>query len=286
MARTPGTAKRIFPRARGERIATAARSRARPLTAPRSYWRASRAHRYSLIFALPLLVLYEVLAAVLSYESGGIRNGADVLIKSAFIAIAGQYGTMLFGVIVICVAVWLIGRDLRANGRALKPAVFAGMTAESLTLAVLFGVVVSGITARLLAPFAAAAPWPVESASSAAQGPLQSLGWGTQLMVSLGAGIYEELLFRVILVSALAFFAARVLKLRTLPAGVFAVVVGAFIFSAFHYIGPYGDPLQLQSFVYRMVGGLVFSAMYLLRGFGITAWTHALYDVILLLVQS
>lgn len=246
-------------------------------------------------------MLYEVLAAVLSLESGGIRNGADVLIKSAFIAIAGQYGTMLFGAIVICVAVWLIGRDLRANGGSLKPAIFAGMTAESLALAVLFGVVVSGITARVLAPFAiagtgadplllaaaAGSSSPVHAVAAsavAAQAPLQSLGWGTQLMVSLGAGIYEELLFRVILVSALAFFAARILKLRTIPAGVFAVVVGAFIFSAFHYIGPYGDPLELQSFVYRMVGGLVFSAMYLLRGFGITAWTHALYDVMLLVI--
>ena len=290
MARASGSSRRTPPRTRGDGILAGARGRTGPLAAPRSYWRASRAHRYSLLFALPLLVLYEVLAAVLSYESGGVRNGADVLIKSAFIAIAGQYGTMLFGAIVICVAVWLIGRDLRANGRTLKPAVFAGMTAESLVLAVVFGMVVSGITARVLAPFAVAAPAAMASQSlvvlGAIQGPLQSLGWGTQLMVSLGAGIYEELLFRVVLVSALAFFAARVLKLRAIPAGVFAVVVGAFIFSAFHYVGPYGDPLELQSFVYRMVGGLVFSAMYLLRGFGITAWTHALYDVMLLAIGS
>ena len=231
---------------------------------------------------MPLLVLYEAMAALLSYESGGVRNGADVLIKSVFIAIAGEYGAMLFGGIVICVSVWLIGRDLRAHGRTLKPAIFAGMTAESLALAVLFGIVVSGITARLLAPFATATPGPLESLAVASDGPLQSLGWGTQLMVSLGAGIYEELLFRVILVSALAFFASRVLQLRTLPAGIFATVVGAFIFSAFHYIGPYGDPLELGSFVFRMIGGLVFSAMYLARGFGITAWTHALYDVMLL----
>jgi hypothetical protein len=245
----------------------------RALTAPGSYWQASRAHRYSLVFALPLLLLYEALAAVLATDSGGIRNGADVLLKSLFIAMAGGYGTMLFGVIVIGVSVWLIGRDLRTNGRALRLEIFAGMTAESLVLALLFGVVVSGITARVLAPFAI-----VNDET------LMGMGWVTQLMVSLGAGIYEELLFRVILVSALAFFATRALKLRTLPAGVFATVVGAFIFSAFHYIGPYGDPLELGSFVYRMIGGLVFSAMYLLRGFGITAWTHALYDVLLLVV--
>ena len=31
-----------------------------------------------------------------------------------------------------------------------------------------------------------------------------------------------------------------------------------------------------------MIAGIFFSALYLLRGFGITAWTHALYDVFLL----
>jgi hypothetical protein len=243
----------------------------RALGAPRSYWQSSRAHRYSLVFALPLLLFYEVLAALLSYASGGVRNGADVLIKTAFIAIAGPYGPLVFAVVVMALSIWLIRRDMRANGRDLKPRIFGGMAAESLLLALLFGTVVGTLTARLLAPFAIAN-----------DGPLQGMGWATQLMVSLGAGIYEELLFRVVLVSALAFFGQRVLKLRAIPAGVFAVVLGAFVFSAFHYIGPYGDPLEMGSFVYRMIGGMVFSAMYLLRGFGITAWTHALYDVLLL----
>jgi hypothetical protein len=65
--------------------------------------------------------------------------------------------------------------------------------------------------------------------------------------------------------------------------GVFAVAVGALIFAAFHYIGPYGDRLQLASFTFRTVAGVLFSGLFLLRGFGITAWTHALYDVFLAL---
>jgi membrane protease YdiL (CAAX protease family) len=100
-------------------------------------------------------------------------------------------------------------------------------------------------------------------------------------MISLGAGIYEELVFRVILVSGLAWMARRVLGWTTTASGVFAVVVGALIFSAFHYIGPYGDRLELGSFTFRAVAGVLFSGLYLLRGFGITAWTHALYDVFL-----
>ena len=105
----------------------------------------------------------------------------------------------------------------------------------------------------------------------------------TQLMVSLGAGIYEELLFRVLLVGALARLGAVLFGWKPLWAGVMATVVGALIFSAFHYIGPLGDTLELSSFLYRTVAGILLSALYLTRGFGITAWTHALYDVVLAL---
>jgi hypothetical protein len=65
-----------------------------------------------------------------------------------------------------------------------------------------------------------------------------------------------------------------------------AAVLGAAVFSAFHYIGPYGDPFSWPTFTFRLVAGLLFSAMYLLRGFGITAWTHALYDVFLIFALS
>ena len=105
-------------------------------------------------------------------------------------------------------------------------------------------------------------------------------------MISLGAGIYEELLFRVLLVGCLAWAARRLFGWSAGAAGVFATVVGALIFSAFHYIGPYGDHLELASFTFRAIAGVMFSALYLLRGFGITAWTHALYDVFLAVLGS
>jgi membrane protease YdiL (CAAX protease family) len=69
-------------------------------------------------------------------------------------------------------------------------------------------------------------------------------------------------------------------------ATIFAVVCGALIFSAFHYLGPYGDPLELPSFTFRTVAGLAFSGLYVTRGFGITAWSHALYDVFLLAARG
>lgn len=103
------------------------------------------------------------------------------------------------------------------------------------------------------------------------------------LMVSLGAGLYEELLFRVILVSAISLLFVRVAGWRKTRASLAAVLIAAAIFSLFHYIGPMGDRFQVQSFAFRLIAGVFFSGLYVLRGFGITAWTHALYDVYLLI---
>lgn len=102
-------------------------------------------------------------------------------------------------------------------------------------------------------------------------------------MLSLGAGLYEELFFRVLLVGGLAAGARTLLGFGRKSAGVFAAVIGALVFSAFHYVGAYGDQFTIQSFTFRALSGLAFSALYLIRGFGITAWTHALYDAFLLL---
>ena len=95
----------------------------------------------------------------------------------------------------------------------------------------------------------------------------------------------EPARFRVVLVGALVLLLRRVAGFRTTAANAVAVLVGALVFSAFHYVGPYGDPLELGSFTFRAVAGILFSAMYLLRGLGITAWTHALYDVFLTLMM-
>src|SRR5919202_5934617 len=160
----------------------------RSLTAPQSYWQSSRAPRYSLVFALPLLVLYEVLAAILSRApEGGVRNGADVLLRGAFIRLAGPRGPLLFAATLIGAGVWLIGRDMRAHGARLRLSVFARMLAESAALALAFGVVVGAATAGVLGGGAALAIAPVSE-----------MGMWTRLMVSLGAGLYEELFFRVL----------------------------------------------------------------------------------------
>lgn len=236
-----------------------------------SYWHRSRAPRYSLLFVLPLFVLYEALAASLAAPgAGSVRNAADVVLKTPFIMFSGARGSMAFFATVIAVCVYLVIRDLRKSRDRLRPSTFSLMFGEAAVLALLLGIVVGMITQRLIGALAL-------SAQAGVTG-LENMSLGTRLMLALGAGLYEELLFRVILVGGLAAGFRWLLPGRSI-AGILAAVIGALVFSGFHYVGEYGDTLELASFTYRAVAGLVFSGLYLTRGFGITAWTHALYDV-------
>jgi hypothetical protein len=199
-----------------------------------SYWQVSRTPRYSLLFALPLLAFYQVLAVLLAHGERSVRNGADVILQALFTAVAGAWGPPLFMICLIGAGLWLVTRDMRAHGSRLRSSVFVAMLGESIALALIFGFVVGSVTSGVLGMLQTLA---------VRAGP--EMDWWTRLMVSLGAGIYEELLFRVLLVGALAAAARALLGWRPLTAGIAATFAGAAIFSAFHYIGPYGDRWQL-----------------------------------------
>jgi Type II CAAX prenyl endopeptidase Rce1-like len=255
---------------------------------------------------MPLLIAYEALAAFLSTGQGGeLRNGADVMLREFFLLVAGQrYAPLAFGITVIGLGTWYIVRDIRRAQSPLRGWVFAVMLLEAGVLALCFGTVIGSLTSHLLGVvgFKSAADvlvapshgrispmswWATGLASTAPfgappGGPIASAPTATKVMLALGAGVYEELLFRVLLVSAIAVIARRVFRWRPAIAAVLAVVLSALVFAAFHYIGPYGDPLRLDSFVFRFIGGLAFSVLYVTRGFGVTAWTHSLYDLLAL----
>lgn len=235
----------------------------------RTYLDTTRSHTYSLLFALPLLVLYEIGAMMIADRAGGMRNGADVLLRTLLSA-GGVQGTLAFTAALAVGAAVIIVLERRKKRVPLRGAYFAGMLAESAAYALLFGFVVAMATQVLLGGMV----------RFAADGGVSTLPMLDGVVLSLGAGIYEELLFRVILTGGL-FALLLAMGIRRTPAALVALVASAFIFSAFHYIGPYAYPLQLNSFTFRFLAGLAFSALYMARGFGVAAWTHALYDVFL-----
>ena len=236
----------------------------------KGYFELTRSLTYSLLFALPLLLLYELGTLLMARsDPAALRNGADVLLRS-LLGAGGIRGTAAFTGLLVIIGLVLIALEQRKRRVPVRAAPFAGMLAESTVYALLFGVVVGTVTSWVLGG--------VRFRLAAGEGPLSSLSVPQGVVLSLGAGVYEELVFRVLLVGGLwALF--RSSGLPRGRAGVFSALLAALLFSGFHYIGPYGDQWAVASFLFRFLAGLAFSALFLLRGFGITAWTHALYDV-------
>lgn len=101
------------------------------------------------------------------------------------------------------------------------------------------------------------------------------------VIMSMGAGFYEEIAFRAGLfgLGALVLKAVFAPGVRRIVLTIAWAAVAAVCFSAWHYVGALGDAFDMQSFVFRAVCGLVLTAIFVFRGFAPAVWTHALYDV-------
>jgi membrane protease YdiL (CAAX protease family) len=229
-----------------------------------TYYHATRTATYGVLSTLPLLLAYEVLILAVNADAATpVRVGADVWIKEG-LALLGASGSLVLAAVVAVVGGAIVAYEWDRN-IPLRARYFVGLVLES----AVYAVVVAAVVARLVAAVLAVAP-----AGAAEMGD-----WWTQVALSIGAGFYEELVFRVVLVGGL--YALFRLVMSTGSAYVGAALLGALLFSAVHYIGPLGDAWALGSFLFRFGFGLALNALFLWRGFGVAAWTHALYDLML-----
>lgn len=251
-----------------------------PTTSPPTSWsaysRVTRTATYGFLAALPLVVMYELLVVFANQGSAAqVRVGAEVWLKQ-LLAVIGNTGVAALGGAVLVVGVAVFWYE-RKKHIPIRGRYFGWMVLESAVYAVLTAVFVSGLVGAVL-----------NVAPQAADGLL------LRLALSIGAGVYEELLFRVLLVGGLFLVLRRLFVSGTGAAGrrghpaayVVAALIGAFLFSLVHYMGPLGDAFAAGSFLFRFLFGLVMNVLFLVRGFGIAAWTHALYDVIVVLAMS
>jgi len=118
-------------------------------------------------------------------------------------------------------------------------------------------------------------------------GPLMA-----SIVTSMGAGIYEELVFRLILICMLVILLQDVLGVPYRNALVLSVLISAGMFSAHHhvlFVGgqlDQGIPFSWTEFGFRTAAGVYFSVLFTLRGFGITAGTHVFYDILATLLNA
>ncbi len=251
-----------------------AKTKKRQITeAIEAYFEESRKPVYSFVMVLPFLFLYELgIIVMLSSDSGyRVINGADDLIRK-MLSVVGIHGTFVsVAVVGVAFAIW----EWRRKAGWKLEAHFIGWLWAECMLYALFLLVIPG-------QFLAAA------GGGGGAGP-EGMGLFELIVLSCGAGVYEELVFRLILVGLLALFLRHVVHLDRVRAGIVAVIVGSLIFSAFHYKGllgtSFGDPFApgtaafWHSFVFRAAAGAFFSVLYYFRSFGVAVGTHALYDV-------
>jgi hypothetical protein len=209
---------------------------------------------------LPIFIVYHLGVIFLP-----IRNAADPvtaelksLAKHSLPMYAGL--TLAIGAVFIAV-LWSLGQ-----GEALSAKRFAFITVEATLYAILMR-------------FAGA--YVVGSLRLAGGGPGIFGGVFTSVVMSLGAGFYEEIAFRVGIFGGGAAILRRLAGTgaRGVPLTVLWAFCAAAAFSGWHYVGALGDPFDLQSFIFRAVCGVMLTAIFAFRGFAPAVWTHAIYDL-------
>lgn len=236
----------------------------------RSYWGTTRRPLPCLAFIVPILLGYELGVQWLGGRSAEmIRTGADAWMRQALasVGLTDQWFPPLC--LVVALLAWhaVDLRDWR-----FPPLALLGMAVESLLLAValigLSRVVDLGFTC-LEGPVPAA----LGSASTPATHP------AAPLIGFLGAGVYEEALFRLALVPLL-FGLLRLLQTPTVLASSMAVTTSALLFSLAHHAGSPGESFTWFAFIFRWLAGVYFAWVFVVRGFGVAVGTHSAYDVL------
>lgn len=225
---------------------------------------------YSFLVSLPLFILYELLILISQPSSDAIvRISVDVWIKSLFTYL-GVNAVSFSLLLVAVIGLFIIYRE-RERLKTLRFSYFPVMILE----ATVYAIVVAFISQTLVSLVV----------NMAASDPISSLTMLQKLALSLGAGLYEELFFRVILVTVFILIFTKVFG-KKWAAITAAVVLSALLFSAVHYVGTMGDAFTIGSFLYRFLFGLILNGIYVWRGFGVAAWTHAIYDIMVIAFLS
>ncbi len=234
---------------------TDANSQTTSQTHTESYWTESRRPWPSLVFIAPFLVLYELGVAV-----WGVQNGADLWMRNWL----NQLGFSQHLLLPALTAGILLGwRFLRHDPWKFPTRILSTMGVECLLAAI-------GLRAILF--LQSMVPAAVAAQITTGRTLPQAIGY-------LGAGIYEELLFRLVLLSVVTWLLGHWLK-KPRAVQALAIVATSLLFAAAHHIGPAGEQWRLFYFTFRFIAGAYFAVLFTYRGFGIAAGTHALYDIL------
>jgi hypothetical protein len=228
------------------------------------YFHESELPLTSLIFLLPLIVIYELGTQYFTAaaQQGHAQQIIAFMMMQRFFRLFGVHGQHLPAVAIVTIL--LCVHAFRNERWYFHFGTLAGMAVESVLLALPLIAI-----ARELPRY-----FPLVATHASRQ---------DVVIMSLGAGVYEELVFRLALFSFLSIAFKDLLRLNSFWVHLGVVATSAFAFSAYHYLSPL-EQFQWRSFLFRTIAGAYFGILFLLRGFGITAACHASYDILILFI--
>ncbi|MDR3077984.1 MAG: CPBP family intramembrane metalloprotease [Planctomycetota bacterium] len=247
------------------------------------YLASSSAPLTSLVFTLPLFIVYHLGLWWLNTFAGlHWANAVDIAIANglARLGVAGPFLSFSLVIVVFLILHAVSGKPAR------WPPLHAWffMLMESLILA-LPVFMLSRLAVKL-------SDYLGVMSLSAAAGDA-ALSWQANLVLSCGAGVYEEFFFRVILMGAAVIFLGGIIRMKSGWKYVLAGMFQAIIFAASHHLP--GGPeevtsltqakLAVPAFIFRVAAGIYFAFIYVERGFGIAAGSHAGYDLMVVLLD-
>jgi membrane protease YdiL (CAAX protease family) len=226
---------------------------------------------------MPWLLVYQLSlvgtrSPVDNAAAAWIRAVLHSLGRGALVAVS------LLTCVLLCL---LVLRRLREATR--DRGVYGGMLAEGLLYGAVLGTVAHALAtgfpmARLGGDASARALLP-----GGVAGVVAGLHQGVRdLGLAVGAGIFEELVFRGLLLGGVFALMRHGLGTDRVSAGLVALLLSSYLFSDYHHWGPTGEPYDPAVFAFRFHAGVALGLVFLTRGLGIAAFAHGFYDVLVL----
>lgn len=225
---------------------------------------------------LPLFLTYQIGVHFLS-----VKNSTDFLTPE-LLRLAGGDSAMYFVYTAGIAALWAASFAVVGWRQSFSPTKLVQMVCEG----AVYGVLLRQGASLLLANLSASLAAPADTAEA--------------VVLSAGAGFYEELLFRVLVygmgAKVLVWWTTRE-ELSLIGPGVRVSVKSVFVllvwaslsaalFAAAHHLGAAGEPWAFRPFFLRWLLGLAWTGIYAARGFGAAVWSHAFYDLYVFLVPG
>jgi hypothetical protein len=237
----------------------------------RGYFGLSARPLHILVFLIPVIVAAELGALGVGGESIATQLAAHRMLIRFFEA----FGVLGLHLPALALVIMLIMQHILAKDRwRVEPVVPAAMVVES---AFLTGPLL--ILVLILQPNAPAAAAVTNGIASFSLTPQSGI------LLAMGAGLYEEMLFRLVIITAIHFVAADLLRLPDLPAKILAVLVSAVLFALHHDTALATGGIDRPLFAFYLLAGIYFGVLFLGRGLGIAIGVHACYDLLVLVVM-